>query len=233
MTAYELTPKPGTYRIASVATNTVIEVLSFNQDRAVASAWRDEPNQRWFVQYLGRGYKIKNCQYGSYLAAPSSKEATVVGISDIPTTWSLIRTHAGFVSIQYGEEDRVIDLHHAIPHDCNILQLWNLWDCPAHRRWNFERISDDTGGEIAETIEDQVKQLTQELMEKNERLALQAEELAEKDRMLVALREAGTSERTASRLADIYGKLDEIEKLKREVRAMVGIWGLKLVSVSD
>ncbi|KAG9088803.1 hypothetical protein FS749_001856 [Ceratobasidium sp. UAMH 11750] len=80
---------------------------------------------------------------------------------------------------------------------------------------------DDTGGEIAETIEDQVKQLTQELAEKNEQLALQAEELAEKDRMLAALREAGTSERTASRLADIYGKLDEIEKLKRELRATV------------
>jgi hypothetical protein len=52
---------------------------------------------KWFIQRSGRGYKIKNSQYGVYLAASSIKEGTVVGASETPTIWTLLRTQAGFV----------------------------------------------------------------------------------------------------------------------------------------
>jgi hypothetical protein len=51
---------------------------------------------KWIIQLLGRGYKIKNHKYGVYLAAPGDKLGTIVGISETPTVWTLVRTQAGF-----------------------------------------------------------------------------------------------------------------------------------------
>jgi hypothetical protein len=63
---------------------------------------------------------------------------TIVGASETPTVWMLLRTHSGFASvnipaidfglmaevlnrIQYGDEDRVIDLHNGSGSDGNIV----------------------------------------------------------------------------------------------------------------
>ncbi|KAG8715699.1 hypothetical protein FRC08_010255 [Ceratobasidium sp. 394] len=131
-------------------------------------------------------------------------------------------------------------MHHGSAEDDNVLLLWSSEECPPHRRWKFEHISDDTGGEVADTIENEVDRLKHELGEKNAQLALQAEELekkdqqlAEKDRMLaaqaVALHQIGSPECTASRVAEIYGKLDELKRIEREVRAVMDGFGAENV----
>ncbi|KAG8720089.1 hypothetical protein FRC08_001190 [Ceratobasidium sp. 394] len=238
MSAYDLPPKPGTYRITNVLTSTVIEVPDYNQDRATSRTWHHTSNQHWVIQYSGRGYKIKNCRHGVYLFASSSKEGSVVGAAATPTVWTLLRTQAGFV-IQYEEEDRAVNLHFASGGDNNVLLLWKSGDCPPHRRWKFEQISDDTGGEVAETIENEVDRLKRELGERNAQLeekdaqlALQTEELAKKDRQLAekdrtlaaqaaALCHIGSPECTASKMVEIYGKLDELRRIEREVCNMM------------
>ncbi|KAG8754081.1 hypothetical protein FRC12_011322 [Ceratobasidium sp. 428] len=97
MSPYELPPKPGTYCSTNVGKGTVIEVPHYNQDRVVSKKWQNKPNQHWLIQYSGRGYKIKNRQYGVYLFACSNKESTVVGASETPMVWTLLRTQAGFI----------------------------------------------------------------------------------------------------------------------------------------
>ncbi|KAG8694217.1 hypothetical protein FRC08_008626 [Ceratobasidium sp. 394] len=193
--AYPQPPKPGTYRITSVATKTtVLQVLDFNRSRVASYKWADTPNQHWFIQYSGRGYKIKNRQHGVYLAASTNKSGTIVGTSLTPTVWNLMRTHAGF-AIQYGEADLFIDLHYGFPNDGNVVMLWGSGDLPERRRWMFDRISDDTGGEIVDTNKDEIDHLKQQLEMKDAQLALQAEELsklkdqllAEKDRTIATL----------------------------------------------
>ncbi|KAG9083305.1 hypothetical protein FS749_006139, partial [Ceratobasidium sp. UAMH 11750] len=116
--AYPQPPKPGTYRITSVATKTtVLQVLDFNRSRVASYKWADTPNQHWFIQYSGRGHKIKNRQH----------------------VWNLMRTHAGF-AIQYGGADLFIDLHYGFPNDGNVVMLWGSGDLPERRRWMFDRI---------------------------------------------------------------------------------------------
>ncbi|KAG8685060.1 hypothetical protein FRC11_011185, partial [Ceratobasidium sp. 423] len=183
--AYEQLPEPGTYYIKSVAApQNVIEVPSYNDERAVCSpqATKPTPNQqiKWYIQRSGRGYKIKNVQYGVYLSPHSiqPKYGTVIGTSPShgPVDWSLMRTHDGFV-IQYGEEDKSIDLHYGRTDAGNPMHLWSLSPQDDQKRWKFERISEDVGGEVAETVEDRIAVLSEQLQKKDE-------EIAEKDRLL-------------------------------------------------
>ncbi|KAG8796163.1 hypothetical protein FRC12_003754 [Ceratobasidium sp. 428] len=182
--AYAPLPKPGTYRIASVASRTsILEILPYNEERVALGNWADKPNQHWFVQHSGNGYKIKNRQYGLYLSVPNDRHATIVGASKTFTRWILMRTHIGF-AIQCGESDQVIDLHTALTHEGNVVLLWPSGGLGPNRMWIFEHLSDDTGGEAADTVEDEVNYLKGELEKKNAQLAIQAEELASKDRQL-------------------------------------------------
>ncbi|KAG9076550.1 hypothetical protein FS749_011629, partial [Ceratobasidium sp. UAMH 11750] len=137
----------------------------------------------WILQYSGRGYKIKNRQYGGYLAAPTSKHATIVGAGDTPTVWTLLRTHVGF-AVQCGESDQVIDLHTGLSHDGNVVLLWPSDDLPDNRRWIFEWVSEDTGGETPDIIDDEVNRLKHELEEKDAQLRRLTEELAKKNQQL-------------------------------------------------
>jgi hypothetical protein len=44
---YAQLPEPGTYHIASLATDAnVIEVLDYNQNRLACSEWKNKPNQQ-------------------------------------------------------------------------------------------------------------------------------------------------------------------------------------------
>ncbi|KDN51129.1 hypothetical protein RSAG8_00758, partial [Rhizoctonia solani AG-8 WAC10335] len=76
--SYEKPPEPGTYYIKSVAApKNVVEILNYNQERAVCSPRRAESNsnQQWYIQHSGRGYKIKNVKYGLYLTPHSTQPA--------------------------------------------------------------------------------------------------------------------------------------------------------------
>ncbi|KAG9100939.1 hypothetical protein FRC06_003506 [Ceratobasidium sp. 370] len=158
---------------------------------------------------------IKNCQYEVYLAASSGQIGTVVGTSKTPTIWNFIRTHAGF-AIQYGEEDSVIDLHYGADQVENIISLWKSDGLPDARRWRFERMSDDTGGEEADVVEEEVDCLRRELAEKMEQLVLKDQEIARKDQRLAeqaALRES--SQDLDKRLAELHEKIEELQQLSK------------------
>ncbi|CAE7078671.1 unnamed protein product [Rhizoctonia solani] len=190
---YANLPKPGTYLIASRAvTANCIEVHPRNEGRAMCSPIeKDSPKrQLWYIQRFGKGYKIKNAMHNVYLSALNSKEGTVVETSPQPTMWNLMRTHDGF-AIQYGGEDNVVDLHYGRPEWGSALYMIAL-DKWSARRWNFVHKSDDVGGEIVETVEDQIDRL-------NNRIALKDAELAAKDRQIAEqLREIQTLRRDYS-----------------------------------
>ncbi|CAE6343461.1 unnamed protein product [Rhizoctonia solani] len=127
-------------------------------------------------------------------------------MSTQPTMWNLMRTHDGF-AIQYGEEDGVVDLYcgHKEPASAvgasfdrwiaamiiaTQLYISKLDTCNhASRRWNFARKSDDVGGEIAETVEDQVNHLRNQVALRDAELAAKDHQLAQKERELQTLRE--------------------------------------------
>ncbi|KAG9118364.1 hypothetical protein FRC07_007146 [Ceratobasidium sp. 392] len=69
-------------------------------------------------------------------------------------------------------------------HHGNYVLLWPSRGLGDHRRWVFEQISDDTGGKIADTIENEIKRLRHGLEAKNAQLMLQIEELAKKGQQL-------------------------------------------------
>ncbi|KAG9118365.1 hypothetical protein FRC07_007147 [Ceratobasidium sp. 392] len=222
--AYAPLSSPGTYRISSVVDkNSVLDVLHYNDERVQVAPWVDKPNQHWIVQHSGRGFKIKNRQYGRYLSPPNQKYGAIVGTSETPMVWILLRTHVG-LAIQCGETDYVIDLHSGLSHHGNVVLLWPSGELSNNRRWIFERISDDTGGEVADTIENEIDRLKHELQAKNAQLALQAEELAKKDQQWAeqsqtlgaALRQVYDSQSKAGWMADKFIKLSR-PKLGRPI----------------
>ncbi|KAB5594644.1 hypothetical protein CTheo_1966 [Ceratobasidium theobromae] len=241
MSSYAIPPNPGTYYIVSVAApKNVIEVPSCNEERVVCSSRNNEPNQQWYLQRSGRGYKIKNMKYGVYLATGGSKYGSPIGTSPVPTSWTLMRTHEGY-SIQYGDEDKVVDLHYGLDFEGNVMHIRPVGGSPAHRRWKFEHIrfvgfsglihyysilkanSDDVGGEEAETIEDQVEHLHQQLRAKNIQIALKDAELASKDRQLaqqkrelqaaLRSRSEGQSQLLQAKIAELHQRVGELEQL--------------------
>ncbi|CUA70056.1 hypothetical protein RSOLAG22IIIB_00401 [Rhizoctonia solani] len=189
--AYPKPPDPGTYYIRSVAVpKNLIEVYDRNPERAFCApqAEKPKPSQQWYIQRSGKGYKIKNVKHGVYLAlhSPQHPFASVIGTSSIhgPVDWSLMRTHDGF-SILYGEEDLSIDLHCGLANWANPLHLWDTAPQDPSKRWKFERISDDVGGEIAETVEDRIAVLNDQLRKKDIEIATRDAKLAAKDQLLV------------------------------------------------
>ncbi|CUA70054.1 hypothetical protein RSOLAG22IIIB_00399 [Rhizoctonia solani] len=188
---YANPPKPGTYLIASRAiTGNCIEVHPRNESRAVCSPiTNDSPKrQLWYIQSFGKGYKIKNAMHNVYLSAPNSRDGTVIETSTQPTMWNLMRTHDGF-AIQYGEEDGVIDLHFGRPEWGSVLYMVSLDSCHwSARRWSFVHKSDSVGGEIAETVEDQIDRLNSQIALKDAALAAKDQQIAELQRELQVLR---------------------------------------------
>ncbi|CAE6385171.1 unnamed protein product [Rhizoctonia solani] len=240
--AYENPPNPGTYYIKSVAApKNVIEVLDFNQERAVCSPKALKPalNQQWYLQHSGRGFKIKNVKHHVYLVPHSAQPnyGTVIGtsITHGPVDWSLVRTHDGF-SIQYGEELKSMDLHYGLDTSGNPLSihilpihLWGLTPQDSAKRWKFEwiRSSDDVGGEAAETVEDRITVLCDQLQRKDIEIATKNAELAAKDRLL-ALKEQALQ----------YALQNHYEVSPRVIRAQltelrVKIEGLERLMESD
>ncbi|CEL59699.1 hypothetical protein RSOLAG1IB_03632 [Rhizoctonia solani AG-1 IB] len=188
--AYQRPPEPGTYFIQNVAApKNVIEVPTYNEERAVCSPRIVEPapNQQWYIQRSGRGYKIKNVKYSVYLSSYSAKpkNATPIGTSPShgPTDWYILRTHDGFM-IEYGETEMAVDLHYGYDAPGNPMHLWSTLPQNTAQRWKFERVSDDVGGELEETVEDRITALCDQLREKDVIIATRDAEITMKDRLL-------------------------------------------------
>ncbi|KAF8607880.1 hypothetical protein BDV93DRAFT_282483 [Ceratobasidium sp. AG-I] len=158
--------KPGTYRIVNVLTKTVIEAP--DKDRRKVVSWaplaHNDKHQMWFVQRAGRGYQFKNCHFGTYFGVPSANIDTIVCASEYPMTWVLhpIQGEDTFV-LQVPGNDRILSLSGAKKENGTIMNLQLVDDAPDHRRWRFERISDD-----CDTVD--VKALKQELQLQKEEI---------------------------------------------------------------
>ncbi|CAE6443293.1 unnamed protein product [Rhizoctonia solani] len=219
--AYEKPPQPGTYYIKSVAApKNVIEVPGYNEERAAYL------EIEWYVQRSGRGYKIKNVKHGVYLSSYSTqpKNATPVGTSANhgPVDWYILRTHDGFV-IQYGEKEMAIDLHYGLDKSGNPMHLWTTSPQLTHHRWKFERIGDDVGGEVAETIEDRITVLSEQLHKKDIEIATRDAEITATERLLARkeqeLQNALQSRREVppkviqGQLAEMRNKIEDLKYL--------------------
>ncbi|KAL5636778.1 hypothetical protein ACGC1H_000674 [Rhizoctonia solani] len=91
--------------------------------------------------------------------------------------------------IQYGEEDAIIDLNGGHKTWASVLYLASLDGIKLNpRRWSFVHRSDDTGGEIPETVEDQVDYLRNQIAVTHAELAAKDRQLAEQQRELQELR---------------------------------------------
>ncbi|KAG9122320.1 hypothetical protein FRC07_001364 [Ceratobasidium sp. 392] len=172
---------------------------------------------KWFIQQSGRGYKIKNCKYGVYLSAPNGQMGTVVGASETPMVWTMLRTHAGFL-IQYGEEDSVIDMRFGTTNQEDVMVLWKSDGCPDARRWSFEHMSNDTGGEKVDPIEDEseIGRLKRELAKQRAQLVLKDHEIAEKDQQLAEQASLLSRRETLNKdntLAEIRKEIKELHEV--------------------
>ncbi|KAF8608033.1 hypothetical protein BDV93DRAFT_519106 [Ceratobasidium sp. AG-I] len=185
--------EPGTYRIINVASETAITVPNYDHWAVVGWESTEEPNQHWFVQRSGEGFRFKNCFYGQYITLASTDWFSKVYLGRYPASWQILPSEAGSYVIQYGDADRVLDLHDAYGpgRDGNEIHIWPRHELQTQKRWKFERISDDTGDEDAQpqqVPEDQTGQIAlkdEEIARQARLLAEKEEQLAQKDQQLV------------------------------------------------
>ncbi|KAL5636776.1 hypothetical protein ACGC1H_000673 [Rhizoctonia solani] len=147
----------------------------------------------WATSTIPVGLKIKNVKHGVYLVPHSTqpKNGTVIGASPNEglKAWSIMRTHDGF-TIEYGEDGIEIDLHYGLDKWSNTMHLWNTSpNCPSHR-WKFERISNDVGGEVAETVKDRIAALSNQLQRAGIEIAAKDRLLAQKEQELQKVQKA-------------------------------------------
>lgn len=171
---------PGTYRIASVSSNTFLEVPKNDRKKVGApSKNHTDRHQEWFVQRAGSGYQFKNCQSGKYLTALNTDPKAPLCASEFPTTWSLHEQGEAIFSLQFPLNDRVIHLELETSDSSNgnakktKITLRTSEDVPDSMRWRFEHVSNEV-----DTVD--IESLKQELRaskEDNDRLRREIAEL--------------------------------------------------------
>ncbi|CAE6428915.1 unnamed protein product [Rhizoctonia solani] len=159
-----LSLEPGTYRIINIARKKALRVPDESTNTITSWQVQDEPNQKWFIQRAGNGYRFKNCGHGKYLSVHNTQCNSQV-YHGSPTTWKIIpRTSSGYL-IQLEAVDRVLDLHDrgevfscvllwgrdAIDVLLNQVYIWPANDVEPQKVWDFERLGCETGDESKET----------------------------------------------------------------------------------
>ncbi|QRW25182.1 carbohydrate esterase family 9 protein [Rhizoctonia solani] len=140
-----LSLEPGTYRIINIARKKALRVPDESTNTITSWQVQDEPNQKWFIQRAGNGYRFKNCGHGKYLSVHNTQCNSQV-YHGSPTTWKIIpRTSSGYL-IQLEAVDRVLDLH-----DRGEVYIWPANDVEPQKVWDFERLGCETGDESKET----------------------------------------------------------------------------------
>ncbi|KAF8608036.1 hypothetical protein BDV93DRAFT_541431 [Ceratobasidium sp. AG-I] len=185
--------EPGTYRIVNALSGAAITVPNQDTWGIIGSPIHDEPSQQWFVQRSGDGYCFKSCSNGRYITIDSTQWTARAYLGHYPPTWQILPDKQGSYAIQYGDSDRVLDMHAELePHIGGEIHVWPRQDLPLQRRWKFERLSNDTGNqdeqmrhEIA-IREEQITAKNQQLMEKDLVITQQSEQLAQKDQQLIS-----------------------------------------------
>ncbi|KAG9090517.1 hypothetical protein FS749_000494 [Ceratobasidium sp. UAMH 11750] len=192
---------PGTYRIVSEGSGTAMTAPDWNGWDVVCWHKHDGKNQQWFVQRSGLGYSIKNCATGHYLAVSRMEEVTPVYCGRYPTTWVLNQEHGGIHTMKCGDNDNIIDLDDwGKGHDGNHMHLYRGGNWMVHRRWWFERLSDDSGEEEPrlrreiDSNKQQISNLNQQLAEHKTQLADREKQLADKDSQIAQITERLTTQ---------------------------------------
>ncbi|CAE6346948.1 unnamed protein product [Rhizoctonia solani] len=140
--------EPGTYRIVNLARKKVLRVPNENPDTIASWQVQDEPNQKWFIQRAGGGYRFKNCGHGKYLSVHDT-QCNSQAYHGSPTTWRIVpRTPTGYL-IQLEAIDRVLDLH-----DRGEVYIWPTNDAEPQKVWDFERLGCETDEESEDKNED-------------------------------------------------------------------------------
>jgi len=218
----ELALRPGSYRIVSKLTGTVIQVSEHDHNKIVAWEKHDRSNQKWFVQSSGDGYKFKNCQHGNFLAVSSTDAHSLVHASRFPTTWVLLKVNDGYL-IQYAGNNRVLDLHWGWGNNGNEIHIWPAAGDNANKTWKFERLSDDTGEELPPSFQEQADRLTQDLHTQTQNSARKDEKIASLEQELANQRREAEEE-NSRRLARVVDDRELAEKdavirqLRQEVK---------------
>ncbi|CAE6419692.1 unnamed protein product [Rhizoctonia solani] len=137
--------EPGTYRIVNLARNKVLRVPSECPDTIASWHAQDEPNQKWFIQRTGGGYRFKNCGHGKYLSVHGT-QCNSRAYHGSPTTWKIIPQTPGGYLIQLEEVDRVLDLH-----DRGEVYIWPTNNAEPQKIWKLEKLGRATGEELGDT----------------------------------------------------------------------------------
>ncbi|CAE6467566.1 unnamed protein product [Rhizoctonia solani] len=159
------TVEPGTYRIVSKLTGTVLQVSE--HDCAKIVSWElveKKESQQWYLQRSGGGYRFRNRKHNDlYLSVASTETHAFVTASRYPATWVLLKVgdHYG---IQLADHDQLIDLHFGRSTNGNEIHIWPA-DGKANKTWALDRINDDTG----EPHQGKCAQLDEELANKKDR----------------------------------------------------------------
>ncbi|CUA74174.1 hypothetical protein RSOLAG22IIIB_11008 [Rhizoctonia solani] len=143
--------EPGTYRIVNLARNKALRVPSEYPETISSWHTEDEPNQKWFVQRTGGGYRLKNCGHGQYLSIRGT-QCNSQAYHGSPTTWKIIPQRPGGYLIQLEKIDRVLDLH-----DRGEVYIWPANDAEPQKVWKFEKLGRETGEEMGE-VKDSVSE---------------------------------------------------------------------------
>ncbi|KDN51175.1 hypothetical protein RSAG8_00804, partial [Rhizoctonia solani AG-8 WAC10335] len=202
--------EPGTYRIVSGLTRTVLQV-SEHDDKKIVS-WKlveERESQQWYLQRSGGGYRFKNQKHGSYLSVAGTDTHAAVTASKFPSTWILLKTgdHYG---IQLADHDQLIDLHLGREADGTEINIWPP-DGKPNKTWDLVRINDDSG----EPHQGKCAQLDQDLMNEKERTdKLEKMLINEKDR-------ADRLEKTLTRVQyEVIEKDQQIIQLEDTIRRL-------------
>lgn len=210
---------PGTYHIINASAKTLLESPDYDRQKVIGGAPRpDSKHQQWFVQRVGKGYQFKNCHSGTYLTAQTTDISAPVCASEYPMSWvlHLIQGEDTFV-VQIPMNDRVLNLRQGEATDGTKINIRAVGDLPEHRKWRFERISDES-----DTID--IEGLKRDLASKTQEVSTTGDELGKCRDELEKCREelAGCRDELAQCRSELAESRDGLAKSRDELAKCQG-----------
>ncbi|KAF8598248.1 hypothetical protein BDV93DRAFT_547504 [Ceratobasidium sp. AG-I] len=138
---------------------------------------------QWFVQRSGEGYRFKNCSYGYYITIDSTEWSARAYLGRYPPTWQILQHEKGVYIIQYGDADRVLDMHPEHEPSGGEIHVWPKHDLQPQKQWMFEWIR----LVLTKNPGDEDEQRQREIETKDEHMRTTNQQLAEKDKLIAQL----------------------------------------------
>ncbi|KAG9121390.1 hypothetical protein FRC07_002672 [Ceratobasidium sp. 392] len=181
-----------------------------DQDRYMVLGYAPKPKimnktQRWFVQRAGRGYQLKNCQFGTYLAIQNTNLGALACTSEYPMTWVLHFRGSDTFLLQVPGNDRVLNLRGGSKDEGATINIASAEATREHRKWRFEFVSAESDAINVEALERKLNEKTGELLEAHRKMSNVSGQLYQRE---IVLRDQDE---------ELHQKDKEIERLKREI----------------